>query len=60
MNQQKRINDLIEIGRQRKEKNLDLQRKNYKYHTDLAKNIVESFTATAYHFTVEEEDDELE
>ncbi|CAF1362238.1 unnamed protein product [Rotaria sp. Silwood1] len=59
MNQQKKINDLIETGRQRKKKRLDLQRKNYKYHTDLAKNIVESFTTTANHFTVEEENDEF-
>ena len=60
MIQHKTINDLIDIGRMRKRRRLDLQRDNYKYHTDLVMNMFESFTSTAYDLSTAEDVDEFQ
>jgi hypothetical protein len=49
MDQHKPILDCIGVGRQRKKRRLDLQRDNYKYHTDLTKNVVVDFVVAADH-----------
>ncbi|CAF4262386.1 unnamed protein product [Rotaria sp. Silwood2] len=59
MNQHKTISTLIELGRQKKKRRLNLQRDNYEYHTDLDINIIESFTSAAYRFSTTEENDEF-